>query len=68
MSLKGFHIVFITLSTLCAFGFALWTLVSNHDANTGGVRAGGLASAVIGVGLVVYGVRFYRKINTSPAL
>lgn len=68
MSLKGFHIVFISLSVLCAFGFALWSLVSRQDENTAVVRAAGLASAFVGLGLAVYGVRFYRKICHSPVL
>ena len=68
MSLKGFHIVFITLSTLCAFGFAVWTLLSRNDANTGGIRALGIASAFTGVALAIYGVWFYRKIRNAPAL
>ncbi len=68
MSLKGFHIVFITLSMLCAFGFAVWTLLSRNDANTSGVRALGIASAFSGIGLAVYGVWFYRKIRNAPAL
>ena len=68
MSLKGFHIVFITLSTLCAFGFAVWTLLSRNDANTGGVRVLGIVGAFTGIALSVYGVWFYRKIRNSPAL
>lgn len=68
MSLKGFHLVFITLSTLCAFGFAVWTLISRNDANTGSVRAMGIVSALVGIVLVAYGFRFYRKICNAPLL
>jgi hypothetical protein len=58
MSLKGFHIVFITLSTLCLVGFAVWTVASD-----GGVlvRLSGGLSAVLGVTLAVYGSWFYRN-------
>ena len=61
MSLKGFHIVFVTLSTLLALAFAGWSF-RVWSAGGGGLylalaAAGGLAA----VGLVVYGVWFLRK-------
>jgi len=68
MSLKGFHIVFITLSTLCAFGFAVWTFLSRNEANSGGVRVFGMISLAAGFALAVYGISFYRKIRHSPVL
>ncbi|MGI9240605.1 MAG: hypothetical protein ACR2RV_07375 [Verrucomicrobiales bacterium] len=58
MSLKGFHIVFITLSTLCLVGFAVWTFASEVGVT---VRATGALSALLGVGLAVYGSWFYRN-------
>ena len=69
MSLKGFHIVFITLSVLCTLGFALWTLLSESETNTGAVRGFGIFSAFAGIGLLVYGIWFYRnKIKGSLIL
>ena len=56
MSLKGFHIVFVTLATLCLVGFAVWTVV--RDVETV-VRLGGILSGVSGVGLAIYGSWFY---------
>jgi hypothetical protein len=59
MSLKNFHIIFITLAVLCTFGFAAWaTLVPWVDA---GIRGLGLFSAVLGVFLMGYGAWFWKK-------
>ncbi len=63
MSLKAFHIVFIGISSLLALGCAAWEfnnfIVTNDNMHLLlGVLA--LASAV---GLVVYGVRFMRKLK-----
>jgi len=58
VSLKGFHIVFITLATLCLVGFAVWTVVSDVSLF---VRLGGGLSALLGVVLAIYGSWFYRN-------
>jgi hypothetical protein len=58
VSLKGFHIVFITLATLCLVGFAVWTLLSDVEV---GIRIGGGVSALSGIALAVYGTWFYRN-------
>ena len=61
MSLRGFHIVFITLSTLLCLFLAVWAF------GFAPVDAGAIAPVlgVIGIigtiGLPVYGVYFYRK-------
>ena len=64
MSLKGFHIIFITLSTLCLVGFASWTFVFNTD---GGLRIAGVVSGILAVLLLGYGVWFYQKKLKNPA-
>jgi hypothetical protein len=58
MSLKAFHIFFITLSVLLALGCAIWTFVSGAE------PAFGIAALLIAAGLVVYGVAFRRKART----
>ena len=58
MSLKGFHIVFVTLATLCLVGFAVWTFVSDVES---AIRIGGGISALTGVALAIYGSWFYRN-------
>jgi hypothetical protein len=61
VSLKAFHILFITLSTLLCLGVAGW----NYAAYTAGGGVGNLAQAigwaVASVALAIYGVGFLRK-------
>lgn len=62
MSLKGFHIVFVTVSTLLCVFLALWAFLLAKDG--GGLTASIGAVGVIGaLALPVYGVCFYRKIT-----
>ena len=65
MSLKSFHIVFITLATLLAFGFAGWSLRSAAAGGHAGYYATALAALACGVGLIAYGFWFWRKIRTQ---
>jgi hypothetical protein len=55
MSLKGFHVFFIFLATLLAAAFAAWSLVNETAVPVG------ISSAVLSVGLIVYGIWFIRK-------
>ncbi|MEA3210486.1 MAG: hypothetical protein QOE70_3543 [Chthoniobacter sp.] len=55
MSLKGFHIFFITLSILLAAGCAVWAFVNDV------ARPFGIVSSLVAMALVVYGVSFIRK-------
>ncbi|MEK9136997.1 MAG: hypothetical protein AAB393_07735 [Bacteroidota bacterium] len=63
MSLKAFHIFFIALSTLMAFGFGGWLLNGYAESGSVGELLGGIASILVGVGLIVYGIRFLRKLK-----
>ncbi len=54
MSLKWFHIVFITLSMLTSLGFGVWGLFNQHVAL-------GAASLAASAGLIVYGNDFHGK-------
>ena len=54
MSLKIFHLCFITLSTLLAIGCAVWAFAA---ANTGFAAV----CIALAVALPVYGVVFWRK-------
>jgi hypothetical protein len=65
MSLKAFHVVFITASVLLAFFFSVWCLgLGEQD----GIAwpATGIASALTGLGLVVYEAWFLRKMRGLP--
>jgi hypothetical protein len=61
MSLKNFHIVFVTLSTLLALGcaYGAWTAYSTYDGAAN--LALTIVSLLAGVALVVYGVWFWKK-------
>ncbi len=63
MSLKAFHIVFIALATVLSLVFAGW--VFERFLTTGDTIQ--LIAAVLallaGAGLVIYGIRFLRKLR-----
>jgi hypothetical protein len=63
MSLKTFHLIFITAASLLAFGFGAWLLRGDGapEDGRGGDLASGLASVAVGVALVGYEVYFLRK-------
>ena len=63
MSLRGFHIIFITIATLLCTGLAVWVFKwSGMDAGVMRNMLGGgaLLAAVL---LLVYGILFYIKIH-----
>ena len=63
MSLRAFHIVFIILSTLLSFGFAMWSY-GNFQVQKDATDAVLVAvSGAVGVGLIIYGVLFLRKMR-----
>jgi len=63
MSLKAFHIVFIALSILLAFGFGVWELKGYLDSDDAEGLIVGIVSVVIGVLLILYGIRFLKKLK-----
>jgi len=63
MSLKGFHIVFIVVSTLLALGVGAWCIWVNLVEGEPVFLAGAIASFVSAIALVIYGVWFYRKMK-----
>jgi hypothetical protein len=63
MSLKGFHIVFITFSTLLAVVCGAWCLRVSSDTGATGYVIGAVVCFCAAVGLVVYGVWFWKKMK-----
>jgi hypothetical protein len=61
MSLKAFHVLFISASVVLAFGFAAWCLGAQPP-----WLAAGVASAAAGVGLAGYEAWFLRKMRRLP--
>ena len=63
MSLKGFHIVFITFSTLLALGVAAWCVWVNRTVGEPVYLAGAFGGFLSAIALMAYGVWFYRKMK-----
>jgi hypothetical protein len=63
MSLKGFHIVFITVSTLLALGAGAWCLWVDSMHGTPAFRIGAVCSFAAALGLIGYGIWFFRKMK-----
>ena len=63
MSLKAFHVIFITAAVLLAFGLGAWMLKLHHDSEAAVDFNLGVGSLVAGVVLVIYEVYFLRKLR-----
>jgi len=63
MSLKGFHIVFIVFSTLLAVAVGAWCIWVDLVEGEPIFIRGAIASFACAVGLVIYGIWFYRKMK-----
>lgn len=63
MSLKAFHIFFITLSVLSSFGFAVWSMLKFTSDGGIGFVAVAILSVAAGIGLILYGIRFLKKLK-----
>ena len=60
MSLRTFHIVFVTVSTLLCVFLAVWAFVLAPEPGPA-ATAFGIAGAVGAIVMPIYGVVFYRK-------
>jgi threonine/homoserine efflux transporter RhtA len=67
MSLKVFHIIFISLSVVLAFGFGLWLLLSRQEEGTADVL-GAVVSFVVGIFLVLYEIRIVKKFKSLKSV
>ena len=62
MSLKAFHLIFITASCALAFGCGVWGLKNYFSAEGKGLDLiFGLSSIAVGVGLIFYERYFLKK-------
>lgn len=69
MSLKAFHLIFITASSALAFGCAIWGFKDFWSEQ--GQRSDlvfGLGSLAIGVGLILYERYFLKKLKKESYL
>jgi hypothetical protein len=68
MSLKALHVVFIVASIVLTFGFGAWSL---NEYSHGQARSNlwfGLASVVLGLGLIFYGRVMLKKLKNISYL
>jgi hypothetical protein len=65
MSLKAFHIVFVTLSILLSFFCGVWFLCQCASApgRPAALLAAGIGCLAAGVGLICYGKSVARKLK-----
>jgi hypothetical protein len=61
MSLRVFHLVFITLSVILTAFVAAWAAGQYRDVHDPGYLAGAAVALAAGAALVVYGAAFQRK-------
>ena len=67
MSLKVFHIIFISLSVVLAFGFGLWLLLSRPGEEPVDV-IGAVVSFLVGIFLVLYEIRIVKKFKSLKSM
>ena len=63
MTLKGFHIVFITFSTLLALCLGGWCIWLNMMFGGSSYITGAVCAFAAAIALFVYGIWFYRKMK-----
>jgi hypothetical protein len=64
MSLKAFHVLFITASSALAFGCGVWGLRKFFSPDGGrGDLVFGLGSLAVGIGLIFYERYFLKKLK-----
>ena len=56
MSLKAFHLIFVTLLTVLSFGFAVWAFNSGRPV----FGAAGIATGIL---VITYGIYFLKKLK-----
>lgn len=61
MSLKAFHLIFVTLLTSLSFGCAAWAFLS-------GSPVWGALGVITGILVIVYGVYFLKKLKNVSYL
>jgi hypothetical protein len=56
MSLKAFHLIFVTLLTALSFGCAAWAFST-------GSTVWGVTGIAAGISVIVYGIYFLKKLK-----
>ena len=69
MSLKAFHVIFITAASALAFGFGVWMLRAYRSPEgTAGDLGWGVTSLVVGLSLLIYEGFFLKKLKNVSYL
>jgi hypothetical protein len=68
MSLKAFHVFFVSLSVLCALGFGAWSIGDYLRTGKGSVLLLGILGFAAAAALVWYGLWFLRKLKNVSYL
>ena len=68
MSLKAFHVVFITASILLAFGFGAWSYSGYKDQGKTADLIYAVGSTLAGIALVIYFKIVLRKLKNISYL
>ena len=68
MSLKAFHVVFVTASILMAFGVGAFSLVKYSDERQLVDLLLGIGSTLGGIGLIIYGRYVMKKLKNISYL
>lgn len=68
MSLKAFHVVFVTVSVLLMLVIAAWCFGNYRAGQSGTDLAGGVLALAAAAGLLVYGKIFLRKFKNISYL
>ncbi|MGA2029621.1 MAG: hypothetical protein ABSG87_06090 [Verrucomicrobiota bacterium] len=64
MSLKAFHLIFVTLLTTLSFGCAAWAFAAYAGAQgTTKDLIFGLAAVAVGILVIIYGIYFLKKLK-----
>ena len=61
MSLKAFHLIFVTLMMALCIGFSAWAFTGSHPV----LGVGGVAAAIL---VVFYGFHFLKKLKNISYL
>jgi hypothetical protein len=61
MSLRLFHLFFIAVSVVLVAFCAAWATGMYRSGHEAGYLAAAIASALVGAGLIAYGLAFQRK-------
>ena len=61
MSLKAFHLIFVSLLTALSFGCAAWAFAANR-------LAFGMGGILAGILVIVYGIYFLKKLKNVSYL